>query len=65
MLVLDIEASGLNFEKHSIVSLGALDLEHPENRFYAESRVWQGAHIDDDALAVCGYTAAANCPGLK
>lgn len=56
MLVLDIEASGLNFEKHSIVSLGALDLEHPENRFYAECRVWDGAHIEEEALEVNGFT---------
>jgi DNA polymerase III epsilon subunit-like protein len=56
MLILDIEASGLNREKHSIVSLGALDLENPTNRFYAECRVWEGAHIDDDALEVNGFT---------
>ncbi|MEY2665496.1 MAG: hypothetical protein RLZZ480_601 [Candidatus Parcubacteria bacterium] len=56
MLVLDIEASGLNREKHSIVSFGALDLENPSNRFYAECRVWDGAHIEDDALAVNGFT---------
>ena len=56
MLVLDIEASGLNFEKHSIVSLGALDLEHPENRFYAECKVWDGAHIEDEALEVNGFS---------
>jgi len=56
MLVLDIEASGLNREKHSIVSFGALDLENPTNRFYAECRVWEGAHIEDDALAVNGFT---------
>jgi len=56
MLILDIEASGLNREKHSIVSLGALDLENPSNRFYAECRVWEGAHIDDDALEVNGFT---------
>lgn len=56
MLVLDIEASGLNSEQHSIVSLGALDLEHPENRFYAECRVWDGAKIEDEALEVNGFT---------
>lgn len=56
MLVLDIEASGLNYEKHSIVSFGALDLENPSNRFYAECRVWDGAHIDPQALEVNGFT---------
>jgi len=56
MLVLDIEASGVNYEKHSIVSLGALDLHNPENQFYAECKVWDGAHIDEGALAVNGFT---------
>lgn len=56
MLVIDIEASGTEYEKHSIVSIGALDLENPENRFYAECRIWDGAHIMDEALAVCGFS---------
>jgi DNA polymerase III epsilon subunit-like protein len=56
MLVIDIEASGLTAEHHSIVSLGALDLENPSNRFYAECRVWSGAKIAEDALAVNGFT---------
>ncbi len=58
MLVVDGEFSGLNYEKHSIVSLGALDLENPSNQFYAECRVWDGAHIDPDGLAVNGFTEA-------
>lgn len=58
MLVVDGEFSGLNFEKHSIVSWGALDLENPDNQFYTECRVWDGAHIDPDGLAVNGFTEA-------
>jgi len=57
MLVLDIEASELDAEKNSIVSLGALDLENPTNRFYAECRMWDGAEYKDEALAVNGFTA--------
>ncbi len=56
MLVVDIEASGVDPHKHSIVSIGALDLSNPEHRFYGECRVWDGAHIMDDALAVNGFT---------
>jgi DNA polymerase III epsilon subunit-like protein len=56
MIVIDIEASGTNYEKHSILSIGALDFAHPDNRFYGECRVWEGAHIDDEALAVNGFT---------
>ncbi len=56
MLVLDIEASGLEYDKSSIVSLGALDFDNPDNRFYAECKVWDGAHISDEALEVNGFT---------
>lgn len=56
MIVVDIEASGVDYQKNSIVSAGALDLENPENRFYMECRIWDGAHIEDAALAVCGFT---------
>lgn len=56
MLVVDVEASGTESHKHSIVSVGALELENPKNRFYEECRVWDGAHIMDEALAVNGFT---------
>ncbi len=58
MLILDIEASGTNYDKHSIVSIGALDFDNPDHRFYGECRVWDGAHIMPDALAVNGFTEA-------
>ncbi|MEX2340909.1 MAG: 3'-5' exonuclease [Candidatus Paceibacterota bacterium] len=58
MLVVDIEASGLSPEKCSILSIGALDLENPERRFYGACRVWEGAHISEDALEVNGFTEA-------
>ena len=56
MLVVDVEASGVEAHKHSIVSVGALDFAKPSNRFYEECRVWDGAHIMDEALAVNGFT---------
>jgi DNA polymerase III epsilon subunit-like protein len=58
MIVLDIEATGVNYQKHSILSLGALDFDNPENRLYLECQAWEGAHIDAGALAVCGFTEA-------
>jgi len=58
MLILDIEGSGTNYEKHSIVSIGAFDSDAPEHRFYGECRIWDGAHIMEDALAVNGFTEA-------
>ncbi len=58
MIVIDIEASGTEWAKHSIVSIGALDFNHPENRFYEECRIWDNAHIMEEALAVNGFTEA-------
>ena len=58
MIVIDIEASGTNYDKHSILSLGALDFDNPENRLYLECHAWEGAHIDPDALAVNGFSEA-------
>lgn len=58
MLVLDVEASGTEYHVHSIVSLGALDFDNPQNRFYEECRIWDGAHIMDGALEVNGFTEA-------
>src|SRR3989344_4070225 len=56
MLIVDVEASGTDPHKYSIVSVGALDLANPQKRFYEECRIWDGAHIMDEALAVCGFT---------
>lgn len=58
MIVVDVEASGTEFHMHSIVSIGALDFDNPENRFYEECRIWDGARIMDGALAVNGFTEA-------
>lgn len=58
MLVLDIEGSGTEYHKHSIVSIGAIDLSDPTRQFYGECRVWDGAHIMEGALAVNGFTEA-------
>jgi len=56
MLVVDVEGSGTEYHKHSIVSIGALDFDNPENRFYEECRIWDEAHIMDGALEVNGFT---------
>lgn len=58
MIVADIESSGLDPHKHSLLSIGAVELEHPERQFYGECRIWDGASIMPDALAVNGFTEA-------
>lgn len=58
MIVVDIEASGTRPDLHSVVSIGAIDLENQENRFYRECRMWDGAEIMDGSLEVNGFTQA-------
>lgn len=54
MIILDIETTGTDPRVHSIVSIGALEFENPDNRFYAECRIFDGAHIEDKALEIIG-----------
>lgn len=56
MIVLDVETSGIVPEKHSILAIGALDLDDPTNQFYEECQVWEGASLSDEALAINGFT---------
>ncbi len=56
MIAVDVEASGIGPDTHSIVSVGAIDLSDPSKQLYEECRVWDGAHINDEALAVNGFT---------
>lgn len=56
MIVLDVETSGVDPERHSILSIGALDLDEPTNQFYDECRAWDGALISREALTINGFT---------
>ena len=56
MIILDLESSGTNPWKHSIVSIGAVDFKNREETFYEECKIWTEAHIDEEALKVNGFT---------
>lgn len=56
MLVIDVEASGVDYQKHSIISIGALDYSNPSNRFYGVCRIWEGAGIMKEATEVHGQS---------
>lgn len=58
MIVVDVEATGVDYHKHSLLSIGAIDFRNPENQFYIECRMFDGAHVMDEALAVAGFTRA-------
>lgn len=55
MIVLDVETTGLNPEKHSIVSIGAVDFHYPLKTFYKECKIWDGAEITQEALNINGF----------
>lgn len=56
MIAIDIEGSGTEPHVHSILSIGAVDMANPANTFYIECRAFDGAKIEDEALAVNGFT---------
>ncbi len=56
MIVVDIETSGVDPIKNSILSIGAVDFLNPKRIFYEECRAFEGAHISDESLAVNGYS---------
>lgn len=56
LFAVDVETTGLDPKKNSIVAIGAVDIETPERTFYIECRVWDGAEIEDGALRVNGFT---------
>lgn len=55
--MVDVETTGTVPNKHSIVSIGALDLDSPDNRFYGECRTWDGAHVEDKSLEINGFSS--------
>lgn len=56
MIIVDVETTGLNPEKHSIVSIGAISFFNPAEYFYEECSVFDGAEITIEALQVNGFT---------
>ena len=54
MIVVDIETSGLDFNKCGIWQIGALDLDNPGNTFLEESRIDEEDIIQDKALEIIG-----------
>jgi len=56
MIIVDVEATGPEFSKHSLLSIGAVDFDNPTNQFYGECRAWDGAHMNMDGLNVNGFT---------
>lgn len=59
MVVVDVETTGTDPHLNSIVSIGAIDFDNPTVQFYEECRIWDGAHIEPEALVVNGFSETA------
>lgn len=55
MISVDVETSGIDPQKCTILSIGAVDMADPDNRFYGECRPFEGAQIEQQALDVNGF----------
>lgn len=56
MIMVDVETSGLDPSRHAILSIGAVDFEHPDHQFYAECRIGPETAVDEAALQCNGFT---------
>ena len=56
MIVIDVETTGVDPNKCSLLSIGAVDFNEPSNIFYGECCIWAGAHIEPEALVINGFT---------
>lgn len=56
MIIVDGEFSGLVPHKCSLLSLAAIDLSNPTDRFDMECRAFDGAHINKESIKYAGFT---------
>jgi DNA polymerase III epsilon subunit-like protein len=54
MIILDIETTGIDPRRHSIIEVGAIDFDSPLNFFNERCSVWERAEIDFKALEING-----------
>lgn len=54
----DVETTGTDANRHSIVSIGAVNVTDPSDTFYKECRIWDGASVEQEALRVNGFSMA-------
>lgn len=56
MIVVDVETTGLDCKKNSIIEIGAVDFLNPKNRFFTDCRAKPDSEINDYALKINGHT---------
>lgn len=55
MIVVDVETSGIDPYKNSILSIGAVDFSKPKNQFYMECGLEEGKEFTAEALKINGF----------
>lgn len=69
MIVVDIETTGLDPKNHSILSIGAIDMNNPENKFYGECQCEPGKLVSEQALEINGLVLSGekyeNLPSVE
>lgn len=56
MIVVDVETTGLDIADCSLLSIGALSFDEPENTFYGECRMRPGALIQNEVPEITGFS---------
>lgn len=56
MIVIDIETTGLDFQKNAIVSIGALNFNKLNNSFYQEAKIDREDEVTQEALKINGFS---------
>lgn len=55
MIIIDIETSGIDPDKHGVLSVGAIEFENPDNQFYTESYLSPDLDYEEETAAVHGF----------
>lgn len=56
MIVVDIESTGLDPDRCSILSIWAINFNYPEKKFYQECKIFENALVEEKALEVNWFT---------
>jgi DNA polymerase III epsilon subunit-like protein len=56
MIVVDVETTGLDEKRHSLIEIGAIDFYRPDDRFFVSCQAKPNCEINDIALKINGHT---------